>query len=294
MKPQACQVAVDEACESPTQWQCWNWAPRIDPWNSAGTNGRKSKPVQGETWDQAGWTKPVRCYRKTKQTLTDLQKKTWPHVQPKTTLSYNQPCQHQLYVPGDKIHLSFSNILSTYIDKKWVCVRRETPHARDIIAGMRNTQKAVEAGKGRETRKGSHPASSASNGAGRTVETRRKGKIEQTPKSQEEKSGRKNSERIKDEHILRRMIEFYEWKYKEKEDEHFFTGAGQASDQRAEKNRTGFFSFDMPRCKIESGKEKVESKYGRVNATSRTILITTVSGPLFSKMHIKPIPVGKK
>lgn len=45
----------------------------------------------------------------------------------------------------------------------------------------------------------------------------------------------------------------------------------------------------MPRCKIESGKEKVESKYGRVNATSRTILVTTVSGPLFSKMHIKPI-----
>lgn len=132
MKPQASQVAVDEACESPAQWQCWNWAPRIDPWNSAGTNGRKSKPVQGETWDQAGWTKAVRCYRKTKQTLTDLQKKTWPHVQPKTTLSYNR-------VPGDKIHLSFSNILSTYIGKKWVCVRRETPHARDIIAGMRNT-----------------------------------------------------------------------------------------------------------------------------------------------------------
>jgi len=99
-------------------------------------------------------------------------------------------------VPGDKIHLSFSNILSTYIDKKWVCVRRETPHARDIIAGMRNTQKAVEAGKGRETRKGSHPASSASNGAGRTVETR-KGKIEQTPKSQEEKSGRKIAKEFK-------------------------------------------------------------------------------------------------
>ena len=294
MKPQASQVAVDEACESPTQWQCWNWAPRIDPWNSAGTNGRKSKPVQGETWDQAGWTKAVRCYRKTKQTLTDLQKKTWPHVQPKTTLSYNQPCQHQLYVPGDKIHLSFSNILSTYIDKKWVCVRRETPHARDIIAGMRTTQKAVEAGKGRETRKGSHPASSARNGAGRTVETRRKRKIEQTPKSQEEKSGRKIAKELKMSTFWEGWLNSMNGSIRKRRTKKFYRCGSSLRPEGKWKKSNRIASFDMPRCKIESGKEKVESKYGRVNATSRTILITTVSGPLFSKMHIKPIPVGKK
>lgn len=256
MKPQASQVAVDEACESPTQWQCWNWAPRIDPWNSAGTNGRKSKPVQGETWDQAGWTKAVRCYRKTKQTLTDLQKKTWPHVQPKTTLSYNQPCQHQLYVPGDKIHLSFSNILSTYIDKKWVCVRRETPHARDIIAGMRNTQKAVEAGKARETRKGSHPASSASNAAGRTVETRRKGKIDQTPKSQEEKSERKIAKELKMSTFWEGWLNSMNGSIRKRRTKKC-TGAGQASDQRAnERNRTGLQALTCQDSKLSPARKR--------------------------------------
>ena len=51
----------------------------------------------------------------------------------------------------------------------------------------------------------------------------------------------------------------------------------------------------MPRCKIESGKENVESKYGRVSATSRTILVTMVPGPLIPKMpctNVKPIPAG--